>query len=201
MLFAAQFKVLRRQQWQRIRNHRMSTLVTISGQHVVDAGDFDKVLDQYFGSTDEFRYINSFFGCQSWAGHPKPRYRIAYTCRSLLESAEARACNQDYKPQPLCASACNSYVGEWSALTSDTDMCANTTLAESNRQSLERAASRGPTMAKLESVYRTSRAKLRYVVSQQASLEQTNKTRKKSIGCASIAKPPEKPLLPLVSCG
>ncbi|KAJ1941872.1 hypothetical protein GGF37_003355 [Kickxella alabastrina] len=117
-------------------NHRMSTLVTISGQHVVDAGDFDKVLDQYFGSTDEFRYINSFFGCQSWAGHPKPRYRIAYTCRSLLESAEARACNQDYKPQPLCASACNSYVGEWSALTSDTDMCANTTLAESNRQSL-----------------------------------------------------------------
>ncbi|KAJ1899140.1 hypothetical protein LPJ66_002305 [Kickxella alabastrina] len=125
-------------------DHRMSTLVTISGQHVVDAGDFDKVLDQYFGSPDEFRYINTFFGCQSWAGHPKPRYRIAYTCRSLLESVEARACNQVYKPQPLCASACNSYVGEWSALTSDTDICANTTLAESNRQSLAESCESWP---------------------------------------------------------
>ncbi|KAJ1899990.1 hypothetical protein LPJ66_001763 [Kickxella alabastrina] len=125
-------------------DHRMSTLVTISGQHVVDAGDFDKVLDQYFGSPDELRYINSFFGCQSWAGQPKPRYRIAYTCRSILESAEARACNQDYKPQPLCASACNSYVGEWSALTSDTDMCTNTTLTESNRQSLAESCESWP---------------------------------------------------------
>ncbi|KAJ2633122.1 hypothetical protein H4R22_000701 [Coemansia sp. RSA 1290] len=29
-------------------------------------------MESYFGSQDEFDYINRFFGCQSWTGYPMP---------------------------------------------------------------------------------------------------------------------------------
>ncbi|KAI8318319.1 hypothetical protein GQ54DRAFT_314609 [Martensiomyces pterosporus] len=90
-------------------DYYMSTLVTVSGQHVTDAQAFDAVLDAYFNSTGEHRYINQFFGCQSWVGHPMPRYRISYTCRSLLESTETRLCNHYHQPPALCADSCNIY--------------------------------------------------------------------------------------------
>ncbi|KAJ1987096.1 hypothetical protein GGI25_003343 [Coemansia spiralis] len=117
-------------------NYYMSALVTIGGKHVTNAEDLDTVMDTYFDSPDEQNYINNFFGCQSWTGQPTPRFRIAYTCRSLLESKEAVACNVYHKPPALCIGACNAYVGEWAALTQNSRMCANTTLAELRRNSL-----------------------------------------------------------------
>ncbi|KAJ2360432.1 hypothetical protein H4S01_005734, partial [Coemansia sp. RSA 2610] len=118
-------------------DYYMSTLVTVGGHRVADASELDSVMDSYFGSPDEQEYINRFFGCQSWTGQAAPRYRISYTCRSLLESREARRCNSgDMPPPPLCAGTCNTYVREWSALTLNHSMCINNILSEDRRRSL-----------------------------------------------------------------
>ncbi|KAJ2847047.1 hypothetical protein IWW36_004053 [Coemansia brasiliensis] len=50
----------------------MSVMTTVGGYRVTNAEEFDTVMESYFGSQDEFDYINRFFGCQSWTGHPMP---------------------------------------------------------------------------------------------------------------------------------
>ncbi|KAJ2222466.1 hypothetical protein IWW45_008596, partial [Coemansia sp. RSA 485] len=125
-------------------DYQMSALVAVDGQHVDSAAAFDRVLDAYFGSADEFRYINRFFGCHSWIGHPKPRFRISYTCRSLLESVEAQACNREKRPPPLCVDACSTYVDGWSALTTNAEMCANISVSEERRLSLQKSCEAWP---------------------------------------------------------
>ncbi|ORX67124.1 hypothetical protein DL89DRAFT_259650 [Linderina pennispora] len=86
---------------------RQQLLLATNIAHVLDTRGFDSVLDGYFNTSSEFEYINSFFGCESWSGYPTPRYRIAYTCRSLLESAEAKLCNKLHQPPPLCKDSCS----------------------------------------------------------------------------------------------
>ncbi|KAJ2437620.1 hypothetical protein IWW46_005256, partial [Coemansia sp. RSA 2440] len=118
-------------------DYSMSALVAVGGHRVSSADELDDVMDNYFGSSDEHSYINHFFGCQSWAGQPVSRYRISYTCRSLLESKEAKECNRNkIAPSPICASTCDMYVHEWSALTSNHTMCVNNVLSEDRRRSL-----------------------------------------------------------------
>ncbi|KAJ1735765.1 hypothetical protein LPJ61_000362 [Coemansia biformis] len=117
-----------------LHDYSMSTLATVGGRSVASAAEFDAAMDAYFGSPDEHSYINRFFGCQSWAGQPAPRYRVSYTCRSILESQEAQDCNRGRPPPPpLCVSTCNTYVQEWSALTSNHSVCINNALAEDRR--------------------------------------------------------------------
>ncbi|KAJ2710746.1 hypothetical protein H4R19_003594 [Coemansia spiralis] len=117
--------------------YAMSTLATVGGRNVASAAELDAAMDAYFGSSDEHSYINHFFGCQSWDGRLAPRYRVSYTCRSVLESQEAQDCNRNRPPPPpLCASSCAIYVQEWSALTSNHSMCVNNALAEDRRRSL-----------------------------------------------------------------
>ncbi|KAJ2782704.1 hypothetical protein H4R18_002130 [Coemansia javaensis] len=116
--------------------YTMPSLVTVAGRNVSSAAQLDAAMDAYFGSPDEHSYINRFFGCQAWGGHPAPRYRVSYTCRSILESREAQACNAHHPPPPLCASTCGAYVQEWTALTSNHSMCVNSALAEDRRRSL-----------------------------------------------------------------
>ncbi|KAJ2122069.1 hypothetical protein IW147_003768 [Coemansia sp. RSA 720] len=118
-------------------DYSMSALVAVGGHRVSSADELDAAMDNYFGSSDEHSYINHFFGCQSWAGQPVSRYRISYTCRSLLESKEAKGCNRNkMAPPPICASTCDMYVHEWSALTANHSMCVNNVLSEDRRRSL-----------------------------------------------------------------
>ncbi|KAJ2760712.1 hypothetical protein H4S06_001588, partial [Coemansia sp. BCRC 34490] len=119
-------------------------LVTIGGRHVSSASELDSVMDAYFDSPEEQRYINSFFGCQKWSGSPAPRFRIVYTCRSILESHEAVTCNRHHKPPALCGSACDAYVDEWAVLTKNVSMCSNTTIAELRRTNLADSCSAWP---------------------------------------------------------
>ncbi|KAJ2771281.1 hypothetical protein IWQ57_002286, partial [Coemansia nantahalensis] len=117
--------------------YAMSTLVTVGGRNVSSAAELDAAMDAYFGSPDEHSYINRFFGCQSWDGRAVPRYRVSYTCRSILESQEVQDCNRGRPPAPaLCASSCGAYVQGWSALTSNHSMCVNNALAEDRRRTL-----------------------------------------------------------------
>ncbi|KAJ1666196.1 hypothetical protein IW140_001777 [Coemansia sp. RSA 1813] len=125
-------------------NYYMSMLVTVGGRHVSNADELDSVMDTYFDSPEEQRYINSFFGCQAWPGWPTPRFRIAYTCRSLLESHEAIVCNRHHRPPSLCADACKAYIDEWAMLTQNTSMCTNVTIAEQRRESLAESCSVWP---------------------------------------------------------
>ncbi|KAJ2854580.1 hypothetical protein GGI22_004446 [Coemansia erecta] len=122
----------------------MSVLVTVGGKHVSNADELDSVMDMYFDSPEEQNYINRFFGCQTWSGKPTPRFRIAYTCRSLLESHEATVCNSHHRPPALCADACNAYIDEWAMLTQNTSMCTNTTTSELRRASLAESCSVWP---------------------------------------------------------
>ncbi|KAJ1946732.1 hypothetical protein FBU59_001965 [Linderina macrospora] len=125
-------------------NYYMSSHAKVNGQYVLDAHAFDSVLDGYFNSSSEFTYINSFFNCEAWSGYPTPRYRIAYTCRSLLESAEAKLCNKLRQPPPLCKTSCSVYVSQWAEMTNNTKLCRNTALAESSRLSLAESCDSAP---------------------------------------------------------
>ncbi|KAJ2452955.1 hypothetical protein EV183_002540 [Coemansia sp. RSA 2336] len=126
-------------------DYSMSVMTTVGGYRVTNAEDFDAVMESYFGSQDEFDYINRFFGCQSWAGYPMPRYRISYTCRSLLESDEARMCNSEHSvPPPLCAGTCKTYVNEWTALTANHSLCINNALSEDRRKLLAKGCGSWP---------------------------------------------------------
>ncbi|KAJ1956058.1 hypothetical protein EC988_001541 [Linderina pennispora] len=122
----------------------MSSRSKVNGQHVLDTRGFDSVLDGYFNTSSEFEYINSFFDCESWSGYPTPRYRIAYTCRSLLESAEAKLCNKLHQPPPLCKDSCSVYVNQWAEVTSNAMLCKNTGLAEFHRLSLAQSCDSAP---------------------------------------------------------
>ncbi|KAI9471627.1 hypothetical protein BX667DRAFT_92349 [Coemansia mojavensis] len=126
-------------------DYSMSVMTTVGGYRVTNAEDFDTVMESYFGSQDEFDYINRFFGCQSWTGYPMPRYRISYTCRSLLESDEARICNaKNSMPPPLCAGTCKGYVNEWTALTANHSLCVNNALSEDRRKLLAKGCESWP---------------------------------------------------------
>ncbi|KAJ2596236.1 hypothetical protein GGF39_003529 [Coemansia sp. RSA 1721] len=69
--------------------YQMSALVAVDGQHVDSAAAFDRVLDAYFGSADEFRYINRN---QSLRGRPD-RLVIRQHLEGSLSKQETGALN------------------------------------------------------------------------------------------------------------
>ncbi|KAJ2161663.1 hypothetical protein GGF46_001256 [Coemansia sp. RSA 552] len=125
-------------------DYYMSPLVTVDGRHVTNAEELDAVMDGYFGSPHEYSYINRFFGCHSWEGQEAPRYRISYTCRSLLESGETKKCNGKRAPPALCGSTCDAYVRGWSALTANHSLCIDNAVSEDRRRSLAKGCQSWP---------------------------------------------------------
>ncbi|KAJ1744236.1 hypothetical protein LPJ68_000296 [Coemansia sp. RSA 1086] len=73
-------------------------------------------MESYFGSQDEFDYINRFFGCQSWTGYPMPSKHGSLVEQPLAETDQApssllnltiakrgqslRGCKGQLKPSP-----------------------------------------------------------------------------------------------------
>lgn len=135
-------------------NYFMASLITARGDSVYDHSTLDSSLDSYFSiPKDSGNGITKTFGCQSWDPDLHLRFRFAYACHTLLNSAEAQLCNQN-ELTPMCPASCTDYVNDLISYTNNRTFCPNTTFSENTRQSLaQKCHSQAPSSEKNGCVY------------------------------------------------